>query len=50
MLPTISSTIRFDPNNDEEALNPELEMNVDVQNVTMKVLDGIFVGTKVYLV
>jgi hypothetical protein len=26
------------------------EMDVDVQNVTMKVLDGIVVGTKVYLI
>ena len=29
--------------------NNELEMDVDVPNVTMKVLDGIVVGTKVYL-
>ena len=26
------------------------EMDVDVQNVTMKVLDGIVVGTKVYFI
>jgi len=30
--------------------NNELEMDVDVPNVTMKVLDGIVVGTKVYLI
>jgi hypothetical protein len=28
--------------------NNELEMDVDVPNVTMKVVDGIVVGTKVY--
>ena len=31
------------------AQNPELEVDVDVQNVTMKVVDGIVVGTKVFL-
>ena len=30
--------------------NNELEMDLDVPNVTMKVLDGIVVGTKVYLI
>ena len=30
--------------------NNELEMDIDVPNVTMKVLDGIVVGTKVYLI
>ena len=30
--------------------NNELEMDVDMPNVTMKVLDGIVVGTKVYLI
>ena len=30
--------------------NNELEIDVDVPNVTMKVLDGIVVGTKVYLI
>ena len=30
--------------------NNELEMDVDVPNVRMKVLDGIVVGTKVYLI
>ena len=30
--------------------NNELEMDVDVPNVTMKVVDGIVVGTKVYLI